>query len=138
MYNIRDKTILYLLHLKGLYGKIQKAGMLRLFSKFLGKVVANAIGLYVAAYFLPGVILSGEAMGLAIAAIALALLHTILRPILKIITAPLVLITFGLFTIIINIALLWIADRYLTQIAFNDLYSLAITALIITVANIFI
>ena len=138
MYNIRDKTILYLLHLKGLYGKIQKAGMLRLFSKFLGKVVANAIGLYVAAYFLPGVILSGGAMGLAIAAIALALLHTILRPILKIITAPLVLITFGLFTIIINIALLWIADRYLTQIAFNDLYSLAITALIITVANIFI
>ena len=112
--------------------------MLRLFSKFVGRVVANAIGLYAAAYFLSGVILSGGAMGLAIAAIALALLHTILRPILKIITAPLVLITFGLFTIIINIAILWIADRYLTQIAFNDLYSLAITALIITVVNIFI
>ena len=112
--------------------------MVRLFSKLVSRVVANAIGLYAAAYFLPGVILSGGWQGLAIAAIALALLHTILRPILKIITAPLVLITFGLFAIIINIALLWIADRYLTQIAFNDLYSLAVTALIITVANIFI
>ena len=112
--------------------------MARLFSKFLGKVIANAVGLYAAAYFFPGVMLSGGWQGLAIAAIGLALLHTILRPILKIVTAPLVLITFGLFSIIINIAILWIADYYLTQIAFNDLYSLAITALIITVANIFI
>ena len=112
--------------------------MARLLSKFLGKVVANAVGLYVAAYFLQGVILSGGWQGLAIAAVGLALLHTILRPILKIITAPLVLITFGLFTIIINIAILWVADHYLTQIAFSDLYSLAITALIITAANIFI
>ena len=112
--------------------------MARLLSKFLGKVVANAVGLYVAAYFLQGVILSGGWQGLGVAAVGLALLHTILRPILKIITAPLVLITFGLFTIIINIAILWIADHYLTQIAFSDLYSLAITALIITAANIFI
>ena len=112
--------------------------MISLLSKLLGKIVANAIGLYVAAYVLPGVILSGGAIGLAIAAVALALLHTVLRPILKIITAPLVLITFGLFTIIINIAILWIADYYLTQIAFSDLYSLTVTALIITVTNIFI
>ena len=112
--------------------------MVRLLSKFLGRVVANAVGLYGAAYFLPGVILSGGWQGLAIAAVVLALLHTILRPILKIITAPLVLITLGLFSIIINIAILWVADHYLIQIAFNDLYSLTITALIITVANIFI
>lgn len=112
--------------------------MLRIVSKFLGKIAANALGLYAASYFLAGVVLSGGWQGLAIAAIVLAVLHTILRPILKIITAPLVLITFGLFTIIINIAILWVADHYLTQIAFADFYSLAITSIIITVANIFI
>lgn len=112
--------------------------MIKLLSKFLGKVVANAVGLFAASYFLQGVILTGGWQGLAIAAVALAVLHTILRPILKIITAPLVLITFGLFAIIINIAILWIADHYLTQIAFTDLYSLAVTAVIITIANIFI
>lgn len=112
--------------------------MIKLLSKFLSKIVANAVGLYGASYFLPGVILTGGWKGLAVAAIVLAILHTILRPILKIITAPLVLITFGLFTVIINIAILWMADHYLTQIAFADLYSLAVSALIITVANIFI
>ena len=112
--------------------------MFRILSKFLGKVVANAVGLSIAAYFLPKVVLSDGWQGLVVAAIGLALLHTILRPILKIITAPLVLITLGLFSIIINIAILWIADYYLTQIAFNDFYSLSVTALIITVANIFI
>ena len=112
--------------------------MLRLLSKLLGKVVGNAAGLYVASYFLPGVILSGGWKGLLIAAIALAVLHTILRPLLKIITAPLILITLGLFSIIINIVILWVADHYLTQIAFADLYSLAVTSVIIMVVNIFI
>lgn len=112
--------------------------MARLLSKFLGKVAANAVGLYAASYFLQGVILTGGWRGLAIAAIGLALLHTVLRPILKIITAPLVLITLGLFSIIINIGLLWLADHYLTQITFTDLYSLALTSIIITVANIII
>ncbi len=112
--------------------------MARLLSKFLGKVAANALGLYAASYFLQGVILTGGWQGLAIAAIGLAVLHTILRPILKIITAPLVLITLGLFNVVINIAILWIADHYLTQIAFTDFYSLAITSIIITIANIII
>ena len=112
--------------------------MAKLLSKFLSKVAANAVGLYGASYFLPGIILTGGWQGLMIAAVVLAVLHTVLRPILKIITAPLVLITFGLFSIIINIGILWIADHYLTQIAFTDIYSLAVTALIITVANIFI
>ena len=112
--------------------------MTKLLSKFLGKVIANAVGLYAASYFLQGVILTQGWRGLAIAAIGLALLHTVLRPILKIITAPLVLITLGLFSIIINIGLLWLADHYLTQIAFTDFYSLALTSIIITVANIII
>ena len=126
------------LHLTCQYGTVEKTIMFRLLSKFLGKVVGNIVGLYVAAYFLPGVILSGGWQGLAIAAIALAVLHTILRPILKIITAPLILITLGLFSIIINIGILWVADHYLTQIAFADNTSLAITAVIITIVNIFI
>lgn len=112
--------------------------MIKLFSKFLGKIIANAVGLYGASYFLQGVILTGGLKGLVIAAAVLAILHTVLRPILKIITAPLVLITFGLFSIIINIGILWVADHYLIQIGFTDFYSLALTAIIVTIANIFI
>ena len=112
--------------------------MARFLSKFLAKVVGNAVGLSIAAYFVPGVMLVGGWQGLLIAAGVLAILHTLLRPILKIITAPLILVTLGLFSIIINVLLLWMADRYLTQIAFTDLSSLALTALIITVVNIFI
>ncbi|MEK7074337.1 MAG: phage holin family protein, partial [Patescibacteria group bacterium] len=118
--------------------EIGSINMTKLFSKFLGKIVANSVGLYGASYFLQGVILTGGWKGLIIAAVVLAILHTVLRPILKIITAPLVLITFGFFSIIINIGILWVADHYLIQIGFTDFYSLAVTAIIITVANIFI
>ena len=112
--------------------------LLKFVSKFLGKILGNAVGIYLASYLLPGVLIFGGWQGLAIAAIVLAVLHTILRPILKIITAPLILLTLGLFSIIINIVMLWIADYYLTQIAFSDFYSLAVSAVIITIVNIFI
>ena len=112
---------------------------MKFLSKLLAHIVLNALAFYITStYIVKGFILSGGIEGLLIAAAVLALLHTFLRPLLKIITAPLVWITFGLFSIIINGAILWIADRYLVQIAFDDLYSLIVTTIIITVANAFI
>ena len=112
---------------------------MKFLSKFLAKIIFNSAAFYVTAtYLVKGFTLSGGIEGLLIASVVLAFLHTFIRPILKIVTAPLVLLTFGLFSIIINIGILWIADRYLTQISFSDLYSLVVTALIITVANAFI
>ncbi|MDP3770174.1 MAG: phage holin family protein [Candidatus Sungbacteria bacterium] len=112
---------------------------MKFLSKLLAKIVLNALAFYIAAtYVTKGFTLSGGIEGLMIAAAVLALLHTFIRPLLKIVTAPLVWITFGLFNIVINGSILWIADRYLTQISFGDFYSLIVTALIITVANAFI
>lgn len=112
---------------------------MKFLSKLLAHIVLNALAFYIAStYVVQGFTISGGIQGLMIAAAVLALLHTFVRPILKIVTAPLVWITFGLFSIIINGAILWAADHYLVQIAFDDLYSLIVTTLIITVANAFI
>ena len=112
---------------------------MKFLSKLLAKVLLNALAFYISAtYVVKGFTLSGGIEGLLIAAAVLALLHTFIRPLLKIVTAPLVWITFGLFSIIINASILWVADYYLVQISFGDFYSLIVTALIISVANVFI
>ena len=67
----------------------------------------------------------------------LALLYTVIRPFLRLITAPLVWVTFGLFNIAINMALLWGADRALPELAIDNITTLFYVSIIIAVVNIF-
>jgi putative membrane protein len=68
---------------------------------FLLRLVVNAIALLVVAYFLPGVHVSSFA-GALVAALVLGIVNAVLRPILVILTLPIVILTLGLFTLVIN------------------------------------
>ncbi|KKU85128.1 MAG: hypothetical protein UY15_C0041G0002 [Parcubacteria group bacterium GW2011_GWA2_47_9] len=67
----------------------------------------------------------------------LALLYTVIRPFLRLITAPLVWVTFGLFNIAINMALLWGADLALAELEIENITTLFYVSLIIAIVNIF-
>ncbi len=71
----------------------------------------NAVALYVAVGtgWLPGI--RAESTGwLAIIALALVfgLVNALLRPLLKLLTCPLIVLTLGLFTLVINAGLFWL------------------------------
>ena len=71
----------------------------------------NAVALYVA--IMPGWIKGIEAQAAGLGAIAgLALIfgvvNALLRPLLKFLTCPVILLTLGLFTLVINAALFWL------------------------------
>ena len=108
-----------------------------LFSKLIARIVINGIALWVLAYYFPNFILSGGVESLIIGALVLAVINAFVRPILKIIAAPFMLLTFGLFNIVINIALLYIADQVLTQLTITGFTTLFWTSLIIALVNSF-
>ncbi|MBD5656986.1 MAG: phage holin family protein [Candidatus Eremiobacteraeota bacterium] len=68
---------------------------------FLVRLLVNALALLVVAYYLPGVHVTGFGAAL-VAALILGIVNAILRPILILITLPAVILTLGLFTLIIN------------------------------------
>jgi putative membrane protein len=105
--------------------------------KFIAKIILNGIALYVAARYLDGFTLTGGFATLAIASLVLTVLNIFIRPILKLVTLPLVWLTFGLFNIVINMAILWVADQLLTQLTIADIPTLFWTSIIIALANIF-
>lgn len=111
---------------------------MRILSRFLARAALTGIALLIAQEFVSGFEQKGGIKGLVIAALVLALLNAFLKPILKIVTAPLIWLTFGLFHAVIHIGLLWLADFLLPQLAFHDTISLVITAVLIAAANIFI
>jgi putative membrane protein len=76
----------------------------------------NAACLLLLAYLMPAVQLASFGSAL-VAALVLALLNAIIRPILIVLTLPVNLITLGLFTFVINGFLFWLAAQVLEGFA---------------------
>jgi putative membrane protein len=68
---------------------------------FLIRLVVNAVALLAVAYVLPGVHVSSFT-GALVSALILGIVNAVVRPILVILTLPIVIITLGLFTLVIN------------------------------------
>jgi putative membrane protein len=80
-------------------------------TKFLVRWGINAVALYAAVWIVPGIEFRGDWMGVLWLALISGLLNALVRPLLKFLTCPLIILTLGLFTIIINTALLLLTSR---------------------------
>jgi putative membrane protein len=69
--------------------------------RFFVRVIFAAIGLAIAAHFVPGIAYSNITT-LCEAALLLGVVNAILRPILTILTLPLTIITLGLWLLVLN------------------------------------
>ena len=72
----------------------------------------NALALLTVAYLLPGVRVDGFQSAL-VAALALGLINTLIRPVLILLTMPVTVLSLGLFILIINGLLFWLAGSVL-------------------------
>jgi len=82
---------------------------------FLVRLLINAAALWVAIHIVPGLAYQGEWTSLFLVALVFGVLNASVRPLLKILTFPLLILTLGLFTFVINALMLWltgwISDR---------------------------
>jgi len=81
-------------------------------TKLLVRWVITALAIFVAALMVPGIRVTGTAwVAYAAMAIILGLVNALVRPVLKILTCPLILLTLGLFTLVINGFTFWLSAR---------------------------
>lgn len=77
---------------------------------------SNAVALWVAAYFLEGLSFTGDLVRLLVVAAIFGMVNSFLRPVLTVLTCPLIVLTLGLFTLVINAVLLlatgWLSERW--------------------------
>ncbi len=76
----------------------------------------NAAALWVAAYFLTGLDFTGGLVHLLLVAAVFGAVNSLLRPLLTVLTCPLIVVTLGLFTLVINAVMLlvtgWLSERW--------------------------
>lgn len=104
-------------------------------TRVLLKIVANIAALWIATTYVAGFTLTGGTEALVIGGIILAAINLLVRPILKLISLPLLVLTLGAFYIIIFIILLMIADALIPQLSISGFPALLWGALIIGVIN---
>jgi putative membrane protein len=78
--------------------------------QFLLRLLINAAALWVAIRIVPGVFHDGSGASLFVVALVFGVLNASVRPLLKLFTFPLLILTLGLFTFVINAFMLMLAS----------------------------
>jgi putative membrane protein len=80
-------------------------------TKFILRLVINAIGLYLAVLILPGrVALNSGLVSILWLALIFGLVNALVRPLISVLTCPLIMLTLGLFTLVINTFMFWLTS----------------------------
>lgn len=84
------------------------------------RILLNAGILYLLTQLVPSIVFTGDWKFFVIGGVILGVINLVLKPIMKILSFPFVLITGGLFLIVINMAVLWFLQYFLSVIQFQD------------------
>ena len=79
-------------------------------TKFILRWAINAIALYLAVLILPGIDLRSNLVSIHWLARIFGLVNALFRPLIQLLTCPLIILTLGLFTLVINTFLFWLTS----------------------------
>ncbi len=108
--------------------------------KFFIRLLINGLAFYAAVSLLPGIsALSSNPVNYIILALIFGVLNAILKPILTLLTCPFILLTLGLFTLVINTALFyltgWIGQQFDYGFTVSGFWTALLGALIVSVVG---
>ena len=96
-------------------------------------VIAAAV--VVAAWIVPGVDVEGGFWSILLVAAILGLVNVILGTILRILTFPILVLTLGLFSIVINMIVLWVTTLLTDRLEIDGFWAYFFAALVIAVVT---
>ncbi|HUX35762.1 MAG TPA: phage holin family protein [Candidatus Paceibacterota bacterium] len=104
-------------------------------AKFIIAIVANAAGLLAAGYFVQGFNMDVNAQSLVLLALILTILNFFLKPFLKLLLGPVIILTLGLGLILVNMTVLYILDMLSQNLTIENISALVYSSIIIGLVN---
>ncbi len=108
--------------------------------RFILRWAINAAAIFLAIRFVPGISLQSGWVSVIWLALIFGLVNAFLRPVLSLLTCPLIILTLGLFTLLINTFLLWLTGQigYLFGIGLtmNGFWPALMAGLVVTVVSV--
>lgn len=107
--------------------------------KYFIKWLINTIAIILAIKLVPGIVYAGEWWGILVVGLIFGLINTFIRPLIKLFALPLLILSLGLFTFIINALMLsltsWLSDKFHLGFRVESFKAAFIGALVISIAS---
>ncbi|MEO8879946.1 MAG: phage holin family protein [Gemmatimonadaceae bacterium] len=87
--------------------------------KFLMRIVVTAIALWAATRLVSGITFEGKWIGLAGVALLFGVLNSFVRPVLSFLAFPLLILTLGLFTFVLNAVMLLLTGALASKLGID-------------------
>ena len=107
-------------------------GMLR---RFAIRWVSNVAALFVAAWLLSGVTYGEKWWTLLLAAAVFTLVNALVKPVLTVLSIPFIVITLGLFMLVLNALMLYVTDWLVAAFDIRSFGAGLLAAIIVSVVN---
>lgn len=99
--------------------------------RYLGVVAA----VYLTVNLVPGITVSGGWTTMLIIALVWSVITLVIKPVLGILTLPITLITFGIFSFILNALLFWAMELIVPGFSVAGFFSALLGALVLSIAT---
>jgi putative membrane protein len=103
--------------------------------RLLLKLLINAAALWAAGLLVSGIDLEGSVWAILLAALVFGLVNTFIKPILKLLSLPVMIVTLGLFAVIINAGMLLLTGWLTDALEVADFWSALLGAIVISVVS---
>jgi putative membrane protein len=97
--------------------------------------VFNALALFIATWLLSGLSYGDEGWALLIAALVFTLANVFLKPVLAILSIPFIIVTLGIFYLLINVFMLYLTSWVVPQFTIETFWWGLLAAVIVSVVN---
>jgi len=102
---------------------------------FLIRLFVNALALAAAAWLVDGIQMDGEFFDVLVVALVFGILNAVLKPLLLLFSLPLLIVTLGLFALVVNAAMLMITASLLDDFAVSGFWPALLGSLVISIVT---
>jgi putative membrane protein len=107
--------------------------------KLLIRLIVNAIALWAAVQLVPGLSYEGGPVTLFLVALIFGLVNALVRPLITLLTCPLIMVTLGLFVLVINGIMLaltaWLSQLFNLGFFVDGFWAALLGALVISIVS---
>jgi putative membrane protein len=107
--------------------------------KLLIRLIVNAIALWIAVELVPGLSYDGDPVTLLLVALIFGLVNALIRPLLAILSCPLIVLTLGLFVLVINGLMLaltaWLSQQFGLGFTVENFWAALLGAIVISIVS---
>lgn len=102
--------------------------------RFLGTVAAVLLTVYI----VPGVTISGGWVNILLVALVWSVVTLLIRPVLSLLTLPITILTFGIFSLVLNALLFWAMTLIVPGFAVAGFFSALLGVVVLSILSWFI